>query len=115
MLVILNQPPSTDDANFLRKSFTHDGRWTYKYEEAARRGAVGAILIHKTEMASYGWDVVRNSWGGERSYLQEEKEPKLKVALDGFNSTVAQKLAQARRQRPRPDDEGRHAHATSSR
>ena len=94
LLMLVNEPPS-DDPNFFKgKALTYYGRWTYKYEEAARRGAVGAVLIHKTEMASYGWDVVRNSWGGESSFLQEEKDPKLK-SEGWIQLAVAQKLAQA--------------------
>ncbi|HKD14340.1 MAG TPA: M28 family metallopeptidase [Candidatus Angelobacter sp.] len=94
LLMLVNEPPS-DDPNFFKgKALTYYGRWTYKYEEAARRGAVGVILIHKTEMASYGWEVVRNSWGGESSFLQEEKEPKLKSA-GWIQLEVARKLAQA--------------------
>ena len=94
LLILVNEPPS-DDPNFFKgKALTYYGRWTYKYEEAARRGAIGAILIHKTEMASYGWDVVRNSWGGESSFLQEEKDPKLK-SEGWIQLAVAQKLAQA--------------------
>ena len=80
LLMLVNEPPS-DDPNFFKgKALTYYGRWTYKYEEAARKGAVGVIIIHKTDMASYGWDVVRNSWGGERSYLRATGEPKLKLA-----------------------------------
>ena len=60
------QEVDTEDF-FKGKALTYYGRWTYKYEQAARKGAVGVILIHKTDMASYGWDVVKNSWGGERS------------------------------------------------
>jgi Zn-dependent M28 family amino/carboxypeptidase len=72
LLMLVNEPPSTDARFFKGPALTYYGRWTYKYEEAARRGAVGALLVHKTEMASYGWDVVRNSWSGERSYLKAE-------------------------------------------
>jgi len=94
LLMLVNEPPS-DDPNFFKGSaLTYYGRWTYKYEEAARRGAVAVILVHKTEMASYPWEVVRNSWGGESSLLQDDTDPKLKSAswiqLDG-----ARKLAQA--------------------
>ncbi len=80
LLMLVNEPPSQDASFFKGPALTYYGRWTYKYEEAARRGAVGAILIHKADMASYGWDVVRNSWGGERSYLKVENAPKLKLA-----------------------------------
>ena len=94
LLMLVNEPPS-DDPNFFKgKALTYYGRWTYKYEEAARRGAVGVVLIHKTEMASYGWEVVRNSWGGETSMLQDEKDPKLKSA-GWIQLEVARKLAQS--------------------
>jgi len=80
LLMLVNEPPS-DDINFFKgKALTYYGRWTYKYEEAARRGAVGAILIHKTDMASYPWEVVRNSNSGEQSSLQLDGTPKLNVA-----------------------------------
>jgi len=62
LLMLVNEPPSDDPKFFKGRALTYYGRWTYKYEEAARRGAVGAILIHKTDMASYPWEVVRNSW-----------------------------------------------------
>jgi Zn-dependent M28 family amino/carboxypeptidase len=80
LLMLVNEPPS-DDVNFFKgKALTYYGRWTYKYEEATRKGAVGAILIHQTEMASYPWEVVRNSNSGEKSYLKLDGTPKLKVA-----------------------------------
>ncbi len=86
LLMLVSEPPSDDAKFFAGRALTYYGRWTYKYEEAARRGAVGVLLVHKTEMASYGWDVVRNSWGGERSFLRDEKRPKLResgwVTLD---------------------------------
>ncbi|ABF39811.1 peptidase M28 [Candidatus Koribacter versatilis Ellin345] len=80
LLMLVNEPPSTDPNFFKAKALTYYGRWTYKYEQAARMGAVGVILVHQTEMASYGWDVVHNSWGGERSYLRANNEPQLKAA-----------------------------------
>jgi len=80
LLMLVNEPPSDDEKFFKGKALTYYGRWTYKYEEAARKGAVGAILIHKTEMASYPWEVVRNSNSGERSSLKLDGSPKLKVA-----------------------------------
>ena len=55
-----------DDPKFFNgEALTYYGRWTYKYEEAARHGAVGAIIIHTTPTASYGWNVVRSSWSKE--------------------------------------------------
>jgi Zn-dependent M28 family amino/carboxypeptidase len=80
LLMLVNEPPS-DDPNFFKgRALTYYGRWTYKYEEAARQGAVGAILIHRTEMASYPWEVVRNSNSGEKAALKLDGSPKLKVA-----------------------------------
>src|SRR5438477_3617597 len=52
-LVIVNEPPSQDEKFFKGKAMTFYGRWTYKYEEAARRGAVGVLIIHRTDLASY--------------------------------------------------------------
>ena len=80
LLMLVNEPPSDDPKLFRGKALTYYGRWTYKFEEAARKGAVGALIIHKTDMASYGWEVVRNSWAGERSYLRADGLPKLKLA-----------------------------------
>jgi Zn-dependent M28 family amino/carboxypeptidase len=65
VVLFTNEPPSDDPNFFTGRALTYYGRWTYKYEEATRRGAVGAIIIHTTPTASYGWDVVRSSWGRE--------------------------------------------------
>ena len=94
LLMLVNEPPSDDPKFFTGKALTYYGRWVYKYEEAARKGAVGAILIHKTEMASYGWDVVRNSNSGEKSYLKLDGTPKLKAAA-WIHFDVAGRLASA--------------------
>src|SRR5450631_3687661 len=80
LLMLVNEPPSNDKKFFNGPALTYYGRWTYKYEQAARMGAAVVILVHQSEMASYGWDVVRNSWGGEHSYLRNTNAPKLKVA-----------------------------------
>ena len=93
LLMLVNDPPSDDPKFFGGKALTYYGRWTYKYEEAARMGAAGVLLIHKTDMASYGWDVVRNSWSGERSYLRNDPAPKLKIA-SWIQLDVARKLMQ---------------------
>ncbi len=93
LLMLVNEPPSDDPKFFKGKALTYYGRWTYKFEEAARKGAVGAILIHQTEMASYPWEVVRNSNSGEKSYLKLEG-PALKVA-SWVQLDVARKLAAA--------------------
>jgi hypothetical protein len=80
LLMLVNEPSSDDVKFFKGKALTYYGRWTYKYEQAARKGAVGAILIHRTDMASYPWEVVRNSNSGEKSFLKHDGTPKLKVA-----------------------------------
>src|SRR5437899_2966996 len=67
-LLFVNEPISNDPKFFKGKALTYYGRWTYKFEETARRGAVATLIIHRSDLASYGWDVVRNSWGSERSY-----------------------------------------------
>jgi Zn-dependent M28 family amino/carboxypeptidase len=91
LLMLVNEPPSDDPKFFKGKALTYYGRWTYKYEEAVRKGAVGVILIHREDMASYPWEVVRNSNSGEKSYLKLEG-PVLKVA-SWVQLDVAQKLA----------------------
>jgi Zn-dependent M28 family amino/carboxypeptidase len=91
LLMLVNEPPSDDPKFFKGKALTYYGRWTYKYEHAASKGAVGVILIHREDMASYPWEVVRNSNSGEKSYLKLEG-PALKVA-SWVQLDVARKLA----------------------
>jgi hypothetical protein len=66
VVVLVNDPgfATGDDSMFTGNAMTYYGRWTYKFEEAARQGAAAALIIHQTEPASYGWEVVRNSWSG---------------------------------------------------
>ena len=93
LLMLVNEPPSDDQKFFKGKALTYYGRWTYKYEEAARKGAVGVLLVHQTQMASYPWEVVRNSNSGEKSALKVEG-PALKVA-SWIHLDVASRLASA--------------------
>jgi Zn-dependent M28 family amino/carboxypeptidase len=65
VVLFTGEPPSNDPKFFAGPALTYYGRWTYKYEEAARHGALGAIIIHTTPTASYGWNVVRSSWSKE--------------------------------------------------
>jgi Zn-dependent M28 family amino/carboxypeptidase len=90
-LVIANEPPSDDETFFKGKALTYYGRWTYKYEEAARRGALGVLIIHRRDLASYGWDVVRNSQAIEKSYLQDDPLATLRAAA-WIQHEVAQHL-----------------------
>ncbi len=72
LLMLVNEPPSDDPKFFKGKALTYYGRWTYKYEQALRKGAAGVILVHREDMASYPWEVVRNSNSGEKSFLKLE-------------------------------------------
>ncbi len=80
LLMLVNDPGLRDSTIFGGAALTYYGRWTYKIEEAARRGAAGLILIHTTESATYPWDVVRNSWSGEQFTLDTPKEPTVAFA-----------------------------------
>jgi len=80
VLCIVGDPPSDDPKFFGGKAMTYYGRWTYKFEEAARQGAVGALIIHRTDLASYGWGVVQNSNTSEKTYLADDANAKLEAA-----------------------------------
>jgi len=90
-LVWVSEPESNDPNFFKGKALTYSGRWTYKYEETARRSAIATLIIHRTDLASYPWEVVRNSWGSERSYLKLDGSPKLQAA-SWIQLEVARKL-----------------------
>jgi len=93
-LLFVNEPSSDDPKFFKGKALTYYGRWTYKFEETARRGAVATLIIHRTDLASYGWEVVRNSWGQEKSYLKLDGSPKLQAAT-WIHFEAAKKLVDA--------------------
>ena len=70
VVMLVNDPGyALEGELFKGKAMTYYGRWTYKFEEAGRQGATGAIVIHETAPASYGWDVVGNSWSGAQADL----------------------------------------------
>ena len=84
LVMLVNDPPATKEEPdlFGGRTLTYYGRWTYKYEEGARRGAAGVILIHTTESAGYGWNVVRTSngnWRYEIARTKADKTPFLPV------------------------------------
>ncbi len=88
-VVILINDPGNEDANpdpkfFKGKAMTYYGRWTYKYEEAARHGAAGAIIVHETIPAAYGWQVVRNSNSGNKSWLAAADKNMSRVPVQGW-------------------------------
>jgi Zn-dependent M28 family amino/carboxypeptidase len=94
VLVIVNEPPSEDPGFFKGNAMTYYGRWTYKFEEAARQGAVGALIIHREDLASYPWQVVRSSWSGEKSYLVGDPNARLEAAA-WIQHDIAAKIAEA--------------------
>lgn len=81
LVMLVNDPPATkDEPNlFGGKALTYYGRWTYKYEEGARRGAAGVLLIHTTDSAGYGWNVVRTSNGNWRYEIARTKADKTPI------------------------------------
>ena len=85
-LILVNDPGfvTGDETLFRGKAMTYHGRWTYKFEEAARKGAAGAIIVHETAPASYDWGVVRNSWSGPQFYLDRADGNAGRTALEGW-------------------------------
>ena len=94
ILCLVNDPPSDDPTFFGGKALTYYGRWTYKFEQAARMGAVGALIIHRTDLAAYGWDVVRNSNSSEKTFLAHDANPRLEAAA-WVQLAVAEKIFNA--------------------
>jgi Zn-dependent M28 family amino/carboxypeptidase len=88
LVLFTNEPNSNDPSFFDGRALTYYGRWTYKYEEALRRGAAAAIIIHTTPTAGYGWDVVRSSWGREDLQVRLRPDEKA-LALAGWVSRDA--------------------------
>ncbi len=77
VLVMLNSDPDWDPALFAGTARLYYGRWTYKYEQAARLGAVGAIIIHTEPSAGYPFEVVQSGWSGENFEVPAGNEPRL--------------------------------------
>src|SRR5579862_1634640 len=84
IVVLINDPQLEDQTKFGGKAMTYYGRWTYKFEEAARQGAAGALIIHETEMASYPWEVVRGSWSGEQFDIVTPDKGASTVPIQGW-------------------------------
>lgn len=95
LLMLVNDPGIVDTTVFLGKILTYYGRWTYKLEEAARQGAVGAVLIHTTESATYPWEVVRGSWTVEQFKLDQPHSPSLAFAGWVTDASARAALAKA--------------------
>lgn len=91
VVVLVNDPGFYDKDLFKGETMTYYGRWTYKYEEAARQGAAGVLIIHDTDAASYGWNVVRSGWSGPQLNLQTEDNGASACAFEGWLSADAAK------------------------
>ena len=91
VVMLVNDPGfhARDARLFDGNRMTYYGRWTYKFEEAARKGAAAALIIHDTDGASYGWDVVRNSWSGPQYDLPAKDDPAPRVPVQGWISGEA--------------------------
>ncbi|HBD20774.1 MAG TPA: peptidase M20 [Arenimonas sp.] len=95
LVVLVNDADFEEPAlnTFGGKAMTYYGRWTYKYEEAARQGAAAALIIHDDAGAGYGWDVVKNSWSGAQFDLPASADPEPRLPLQGWlTGEVAAKL-----------------------
>ncbi len=86
VVMLINDPGfhNGDESLFEGRRMTYYGRWTYKFEEAARQGAAGAIIIHDTPGAAYGWDVVKNSWSGAQFDLLPVDDPAPRLPMQGW-------------------------------
>ncbi|AIM36163.1 peptidase M28 [Sphingobacterium sp. ML3W] len=88
VVVMVNDPGHYDKTLFKGDTMTYYGRWTYKYEEAARQGAAGVLIIHQTQAASYGWNVIRTGWGNAPQMdLDNVSEPNKYAQVEGWLST----------------------------
>jgi Zn-dependent M28 family amino/carboxypeptidase len=93
VLVMVNDPGfgTSDTSIFKGRTMTYYGRWTYKYEEAARQGAKACLIIHNTEAASYPFSVVQNSWGSSNLHLDKRGNDQYHCSLEGWVSADATK------------------------
>ncbi|SIT00219.1 M28 family metallopeptidase [Belliella pelovolcani] len=86
VVVLVNDPGfgTEDEAFFKGNTMTYYGRWTYKYEEAIRQGALGCLIVHNTIPAGYGFNVVQNSWNASKLYLDDRGKESYKLAFEGW-------------------------------
>jgi Zn-dependent M28 family amino/carboxypeptidase len=82
LVMLVNDPPA--EGLFGGEAMTYYGRWTYKYEIAAEKGAAGAFIVHETAPAGYPWEVVAGSWGGEQFDLKTPDGNQGRVAVEGW-------------------------------
>src|SRR5690349_18686462 len=87
VLVLINDPDwrsTTTQGEFGGAAMTYYGRWTYKFEEAARQGAAAAIIVHETKPAAYGWQVVGNSYGAADMWQETGDQNKSRVSIESW-------------------------------
>jgi Zn-dependent M28 family amino/carboxypeptidase len=98
-VILVNDPDYRNETlagPFNGRAMTYYGRWTYKYEEAARQGAAGALIVHDTFPASYGWNVVESSWSGPQAYAQRANAGADQTLVNGWvQKEVAEKIMAA--------------------
>ncbi|MEB3416477.1 M28 family peptidase [Alteriqipengyuania sp. WL0013] len=98
-VILVNDPDfGTEelDGPFGGRAMTYYGRWTYKYEEAARQGAAGAIIVHDEAPAAYGWGVVESSWSGPQAYAQRGEDAPATTTMNGWvQKGVAERIMKA--------------------
>lgn len=99
LLVLVNDPPApaSEPNLFGGKAMTYYGRWTYKFEEAERRGAAGMLIVHTTDRAGYPWHTVVGSWAKEQRMLPRDPKPPAPIGVRGWitDSAATALLAQA--------------------
>ena len=86
VVVMINDPGfgSEDSTFFKGNTMTYYGRWTYKYEEAVRQGALGCLIVHNTIPAGYGFNNIQNSWKASKLYLDDRGQDKYKLGFEGW-------------------------------
>jgi Zn-dependent M28 family amino/carboxypeptidase len=98
-VILVNDPDYESESlegTFNGKAMTYYGRWTYKYEEAARQGAAGAIIVHDTYPASYGWNVVQSSWSGPQAFAERKDGGADQTQFNGWvQKPVAEQILRA--------------------
>ena len=117
LVVLINDPDfEGGEGDFGGKAMTYYGRWTYKYEEAARRGAAGVLIVHETDPASYGWNTVKNSNTNTQFDIVRQNPAAAHTVFESWIQRAARR-ADLRRVGPelRPGQGGRADAATSSR
>jgi Zn-dependent M28 family amino/carboxypeptidase len=99
VLILINDPDfgaESLEGEFGGKAMTYYGRWTYKFEEAARQGAAAALIIHDTAPAAYGWNVVNSSWTGTQFLAQSANKGADQTKSNGWiQNTVAKSMFDA--------------------